>query len=53
MDREVLEARVTLGLRVDLGHVELVVDVAVHVEALFLEDGYGFARELQGDGFVP
>ena len=53
VEREVLEARVALGLRRHLGDVELVVDVAVDVEALLLEDGDRLARELEWDRLVP
>ena len=52
VQREVLEAGVALGLRRHLGDVELVVDVAVDVEALRADGGDRLARELERDRLV-
>jgi hypothetical protein len=52
MDLEILEVRVRPRLRRHLGDVELVVDVAVHVEALAGYGGDRLARQLQRDRLV-
>ena len=50
---QVLEVCVATGLGSDIGHVELVVDVAVEPEAVLVERRDRLARQLERDRLVP